>query len=322
MKTHHLYRIALTLLISLLYSCKKEVKSTQNAAYEEDSKIYSEGLKIVSENCITCHSPDATRKNRIAPPLVAVKQHYLDTTKTEEEFISEMSSFLISPDIKKSKMPNAVTRFGVMPNLGYSTDSYKAVATYLYRAEIEKPDWFDTHYQEEKEQLLKNSEQRTDNYLEKGRNMALATKSVLGKTLLGAIQSKGTEGAVTFCNERALRITDSMAVHLKASIKRVSDKNRNPNNAANARELAYIEQAKTALKEKGSAASKIFEKNNKITGYYPIVTNNMCLQCHGTPAKDINSKALSKIKILYPNDKATGYAVNELRGIWVVEMQK
>jgi len=294
----------------------------QSLTHEEDLKIYAEGLKIVSDNCISCHSPHATGKNRIAPPLIAVKQHYLDATESEEEFVSTMSSFLASPDIKKSKMSNAVRRFGIMPNLGYSTDSYKAVATYLYRAEIEKPDWFDTHYQEEKKRLLKNSEPETDNYLEKGRNLALATKSVLGKTLLGAIQSKGTEGAVTFCNERALRITDSMAVHLKANIKRVSDKNRNPNNAANTQELTYIQEAKTALKEKGSAAPKVFEKDNKMIGYYPIVTNNMCLQCHGTPVKDVNSKALSKINALYPNDKATGYAANELRGIWVIEMQK
>ena len=113
-----------------------------------------------------------------------------------------------------------------------------------------------------------------------------------------------------------------MAVHLKANIKRVSDKNRNPNNAANTQELTYIQEAKTALKEKGSVAPKVFEKDNKMIGYYPIVTNNMCLQCHGTPVKDVNSKALSKINALYPNDKATGYAANELRGIWVIEMQK
>ena len=33
-------------------------------------------------------------------------------------------------------------------------------------------------------------------------------------------------------------------------------------------------------------------------------------------------KTLAKINQLYPNDKATGYDVNQLRGIWVVEMTK
>jgi hypothetical protein len=46
----------------------------------------------------------------------------------------------------------------------------------------------------------------------------------------------------------------------------------------------------------------------------------MCLQCHGKPNVDINEATLGQIEKLYPNDKAVGYGLNELRGIWVVEM--
>jgi hypothetical protein len=48
----------------------------------------------------------------------------------------------------------------------------------------------------------------------------------------------------------------------------------------------------------------------------------MCLQCHGIPNNQILPTTLSKIKELYPTDKATGYGENELRGIWVIEMDK
>jgi hypothetical protein len=48
----------------------------------------------------------------------------------------------------------------------------------------------------------------------------------------------------------------------------------------------------------------------------------MCLQCHGDPANDISPETLNKIQTLYPDDAATGYKTNELRGIWVVEMPK
>lgn len=44
----------------------------------------------------------------------------------------------------------------------------------------------------------------------------------------------------------------------------------------------------------------------------------MCLQCHGKKeslAESVNSK-LTK---LYPNDKAIGYGINEIRGIWSIE---
>jgi len=57
--------------------------------------------------------------------------------------------------------------------------------------------------------------------------MALETKAVLSKNLLTAISTKGTAGALAFCNERAITLTDSIALNLNTGIKRVSDKNRN-----------------------------------------------------------------------------------------------
>ena len=40
------------------------------------------------------------------------------------------------------------------------------------------------------------------------------------------------------------------------------------------------------------------------------------------PSKDIEAETLNKIDQFYPADLAKGYASSELRGIWVVEMQK
>ena len=41
----------------------------------------------------------------------------------------------------------------------------------------------------------------------------------------------------------------------------------------------------------------------------------MCLQCHGEKGKNIQPKTLEKIAQLYPNDLATGYKENEVRGL-------
>ncbi len=162
----------------------------------------------------------------------------------------------------------------------------------------------------------------TKDYLKEGLTIVLTTKGTLGKNLITTIQKDGTEAAVTLCNERAIALTDSMAIALNATVKRVSDKNRNPDNACNKEELAYINQAKNQLAKDGKASPKLIETDDKATGYYPIVTNAMCLQCHGTITEDITTQTLNKITTLYPEDKATGYAANELRGIWVVEMEK
>ena len=52
------------------------------------------------------------------------------------------------------------------------------------------------------------------------------------------------------------------------------------------------------------------------------MTNAMCLQCHGVPGVEINDGTLEQIQRLYPDDKAVGYSANQLRGIWVIEMDK
>lgn len=167
-----------------------------------------------------------------------------------------------------------------------------------------------------------NSKTAEIDYLKTGEELALQTKSSLAKYLVSAIGKKGSEGAVEFCNTQAIPITDSMSLVLKANIKRVSDQPRNPANSATSTELAYIKKWKEA-KAKGVKQSPIVtEINGKMVGYYPIITNQMCLQCHGKPEIDISVATLNKINTLYPTDKATGYAEDEIRGIFVVEMNK
>jgi len=64
------------------------------------------------------------------------------------------------------------------------------------------------------------------------------------------------------------------------------------------------------------------ETNGKMVGYYPIMTNQICMQCHGNQDTEVLSETLLQINKLYPNDKGIDYKINELRGIWVVEMNK
>ena len=159
-------------------------------------------------------------------------------------------------------------------------------------------------------------------YEDRGRKYAMSTKSILGKNLLGAIKSNGTEHALEFCNTKAVVLTDSMANVLGATIRRVSDKNRNPENAASGTELEYINAAHLLLANGGKLTPQVQEINGEMVGYYPIMTNAMCLQCHGIANEQIQPATLDKIAALYPKDKATRYGENELRGIWVVEMAK
>ena len=146
---------------------------------------------------------------------------------------------------------------------------------------------------------------------------AVETKGVLGKNLTNAINAQGTEKAIQFCSTKAIVLTDSMGTAFNATIKRVSDKPRNPNNRANENE-AIINELKQKISNGEKLSPKFTDSDGQTKGYFPIETNLMCLQCHGSKALDIKPNVLKKIAQLYPNDQATGYKENQLRGIFVV----
>ena len=195
------------------------------------------------------------------------------------------------------------------------------LAVSLFACNNNNSDQKSTTEDAEKVDVKNNGVIQTD-YLEEGKQIATSSQSVLGKNLVNAINSGGTTYAVTFCNVEAIPLTDSMAHVLGASVKRVTDKPRNSNNQANESQLALINKMKEDMKDGNAPKPQVVEINGKMVGYYGIVTNAMCVKCHGDKDVDIEPKTYKKIKALYPSDKATGYAVNELRGMWVVEIDK
>tara|TARA_R110000787_G_scaffold109035_2_gene217559 strand:- start:44557 stop:45186 length:630 start_codon:yes stop_codon:yes gene_type:complete len=154
-----------------------------------------------------------------------------------------------------------------------------------------------------------------------GLNIAFTTKAQLGKNLIGTMKEKGVLEALQFCNIKAIPLTDSMATVHQAIIKRVSDKTRNPNNKANEVELKNIEYFKSVLAKNEEIKPIVETSNDSVNFYYPIVTNAMCLQCHGNPEKDLNPELLTSLSNLYPNDEAVGYSENQVRGIWSIQFK-
>lgn len=151
-----------------------------------------------------------------------------------------------------------------------------------------------------------------------GLEYAQATQQLLGQNLNKAIEEKGVLHALEFCNEQALPLTQKMEKEHNAVIKRVSDRNRNPGNTANNEELYYIESFRKQIAEGEDPEPVLVSSEGKTRFYYPIITNKMCLQCHGKP-EEMQPEVLQKIKLLYPRDKALGYSENEVRGIWSIQ---
>lgn len=335
--------IGLFVFLTLIISCNNSKK--EYTAFEKLIEANKHpGKKLMETNCYTCHSPIASQADRIGPPMVAIKKHYIDANTTKKQFIETMQTWIKNPNAEDAKMFGAVKRFGVMPKQPFTEETITQIADYIYDFEIEQPEWFDAHFNEEKGNHKgkgkgqgkgigngngkgMNKQQadvsfETLPYEERGLKYALTTKAVLGKNLMGTIQKKGTLEALAFCNEKAYPLIDSMSVVHNANLKRVSDKPRNQNNQANEKELAYINSFKKDIKNSIEPKAIVDQLDNKIQVYYPITTNGMCLQCHGKPNQDIQKSTLSMLANLYPQDKATGYRVNEVRGIWSITFDK
>jgi cytochrome c553 len=284
----------------------------------------SKAYELMKTQCYTCHNPETEQDNLIAPPMIAVKMHYLRDDTTEDEFTQSILNFVNKPTKEKSKMKGAVKRFGVMPYQKFNEADIKAIASYMFNYKLDKPEWFDEHLKEGRMSPFKQKGkqlqmQKRKGPKQKGMNIAMATKKELGKNLMKALNEKGATNAVEFCNLKAIPITSEKEEQFNAKIKRASDRPRNPNNLATTREEIYINTFKEMI-AKGESPEPIIEKNNgKFDFYYPIVTNSMCLKCHGEVGKTIKSETYKTIKLKYPEDKAIGYDVNQVRGIWHIE---
>ena len=304
--------LILSVLIAGIAACQSPSKKTEKASSPED---LAAGLALLKSNCYTCHTPQGGQSERIAPPMISIKRHYIDENTTKEEFTRVLIAYVQNPSEDKSKMPGARRKFGLMPAQSFSAKQLAQIAAYLYEAEIEKPDWFEKHYQEERGNQNRQSHKISKK--EQAQQYAMATKAILGKNLMHAIKTKGTAGALEFCNTRAIPLTDSMAKAQGVSISRVSDKPRNPNNEANGHLAEQLELYKASLNAGETIEPCIVSIGSKAYYTIPIMTNGMCLQCHGT--EQINAETRAKLNALYPTDKATGYDVDQLRGMWVVE---
>jgi hypothetical protein len=320
----------LVLIPILFFSCnqkKEESKPIENQIVQLDT-IAHDGKKLMETHCYLCHSPSAKEnEGRIAPPMIAIKARYLMDYDTKEDFVKAISNFVENPTEDNTKMHGAVKKFGVMPKQVFPKNTVALIADFMFDYQIEEPTWFKEHWQghgndnwtQSGKKVVVVEKQKT--YEEIGLEYALSTKKLLGQNLMGTIQKKGTLEALTFCNIQAMPLTDSMSVKYNATIKRVSDKNRNPNNKANAEELVYIAQFKKEIAANKESKPVVVDKGDKVQFYYPIPTNTMCLQCHGKP-ENIKPEVRAKTLKLYPQDLAVGYGENEVRGIWSITFNK
>ena len=165
---------------------------------------------------------------------------------------------------------------------------------------------------------IKEEQELEKNYEQVGLQYLSDAQKVLAGNLISSIQKQGTVKAIEFCNINAIPLTEEVSKKHNAKIKRATDKPRNQDNKASSQELIQILNFKDQILNNKQISPTIIKSKEKVNFYFPIITNSMCLQCHGT-TQDITPSVKSKIHELYPKDIAIGYKENQVRGIWSIE---
>lgn len=95
--------------------------------------------KLMEVYCYACHGTETKGDQRLAPPMFAIKKHYLNEGMSENEFVDLIVDWAREPSKEKSRMPGAVERFGLMPYQSFPEDSLKLIASFIFHNELERP---------------------------------------------------------------------------------------------------------------------------------------------------------------------------------------
>jgi hypothetical protein len=157
------------------------------------------------------------------------------------------------------------------------------------------------------------------------RSRALADRfqGELMTALQAAIAEKGVAGAVGACTVVAPEIASRLSAESGAVVRRTAIRARNPAAKPDAHEAAVLEDLAKAPMADGrprEVAGWVGADDAEQFRYMrAIPTGPVCVACHG---KTIAPDVAAAIAKAYPDDKATGFAVGELRGAFSIRWDK
>ncbi len=146
----------------------------------------------------------------------------------------------------------------------------------------------------------------------RGAELLVPFKQQLKQALLAGLAA-GPDKAIAACKVEAPGIAAELSVD-GVVLGRSSHRLRNPDNVAPDWVTPILE---TYVAASGDLEPRSLSLPDGRAGYVePIVTQALCLTCHG----DVQDPTLlERLAADYPQDRATGFAAGELRGVFWVE---
>lgn len=135
--------------------------------------------------------------------------------------------------------------------------------------------------------------------------------------LMQEIQKGGFASAVRVCSELAQEMTNRFSTQTGHDLRRVSLRYRNPKNVPDLYEARILQELDRLNREKRlpeEYVEVVEEGGVKFLRYLrPLTVGPLCITCHG-PKENIPAEVQSILKEKYPEDRATGFLVGDLRG--------
>ena len=155
----------------------------------------------------------------------------------------------------------------------------------------------------------------------RAREAVAAYAGELKAKLTSALAEGGAVGAIEVCHKIAPELATAHGEKSGLTIRRVTTRMRNPDAEPDEWDLRTIESFADRMRmgasllnlEKAEATTLDGQPVLRYAKVIPV--DALCLTCHG---KDIAPPIAQKLRDLYPDDKATGYQVGDLRAIFSV----
>jgi hypothetical protein len=152
------------------------------------------------------------------------------------------------------------------------------------------------------------------------RELVDSVKSVL----LSEISKGGYVQAIRGCSKVAQDIVEAYRRKFDLYVRRVSERYRNRADIPDDYEMKILKMFEKMNREGNLPFEhyEVIEEDGKRYFRYmkPLVVNPICLNCHGTE-DDIRPEVRRILKEKYPDDRATGYKVGDLRGAVSVRIE-
>ena len=156
--------------------------------------------------------------------------------------------------------------------------------------------------------------------LEENRAVAMQLMQQLAAELKKEMTANGSVAAIAVCQKLAPYLAQQISLDKGWRVTRVSLKVRNPLlGAPDVWEQSALQEFDTRAAagealDKMERSETVTEPNGRYFRYLKALpTQPLCLACHGS-SEQIPDAVKETLKVKYPHDQATGYALGQVRG--------